>query len=156
VFSGTIGGNVRLGNPKSATSRFRQALAAVHADRFVNALPEGAATPVAERGATLSTGQKQFAVGSPGRWPSTEDPRARRGDVEHRHRNGTADPRCPSRADGGPYHDRDRSPVVDDPGHGHDPWSCNKGQLRESGSHQELLAQRGLYHRLYQLQYVTS
>jgi ATP-binding cassette subfamily B protein len=32
----------------------------------------------------------------------------------------------------------------------------HKGQLRESGSHQELLAQRGLYHRLYQLQYATS
>jgi ATP-binding cassette subfamily B protein len=32
----------------------------------------------------------------------------------------------------------------------------HKGQLREVGSHQELLAQRGLYYRLYQLQYVTS
>ena len=29
----------------------------------------------------------------------------------------------------------------------------HKGELRESGTHQELLAQRGLYHRLYQLQY---
>mgnify|MGYP000686587066 CR=1 FL=1 len=38
----------------------RQALAAVHADRFVDALPQGAWTPVAERGATLSTGQKQL------------------------------------------------------------------------------------------------
>jgi ATP-binding cassette, subfamily B, multidrug efflux pump len=29
----------------------------------------------------------------------------------------------------------------------------HRGELRESGSHQELLAQRGLYERLYQLQY---
>jgi ATP-binding cassette, subfamily B, multidrug efflux pump len=29
----------------------------------------------------------------------------------------------------------------------------HKGQLRESGTHQELLAQRGIYHRLYQLQF---
>jgi ATP-binding cassette, subfamily B, multidrug efflux pump len=29
----------------------------------------------------------------------------------------------------------------------------HKGKLREQGSHQELLAQRGIYHRLYQLQY---
>jgi len=32
----------------------------------------------------------------------------------------------------------------------------HKGQLREAGSHQELLAQRGLYYRLYQLQYSTT
>jgi ATP-binding cassette subfamily B protein len=29
----------------------------------------------------------------------------------------------------------------------------HKGHLRESGTHQELLAQRGIYHRLYELQY---
>jgi ATP-binding cassette subfamily B multidrug efflux pump len=29
----------------------------------------------------------------------------------------------------------------------------HKGQLRESGTHQELLAQRGIYHRLYELQF---
>ena len=29
----------------------------------------------------------------------------------------------------------------------------HKGELREAGSHQQLLARRGLYHTLYQLQY---
>jgi ABC-type multidrug transport system fused ATPase/permease subunit len=29
----------------------------------------------------------------------------------------------------------------------------HKGRLRESGTHQELLAQRGIYHRLYELQF---
>ena len=29
----------------------------------------------------------------------------------------------------------------------------HKGELRESGTHQELLAQKGIYHRLYQLQF---
>jgi ATP-binding cassette subfamily B protein len=32
----------------------------------------------------------------------------------------------------------------------------HKGQLRESGTHQELLAARGIYHRLYQLQFQSS
>jgi ATP-binding cassette subfamily B protein len=32
----------------------------------------------------------------------------------------------------------------------------HKGQLRESGTHQELLAARGIYHRLYQLQFQST
>jgi len=48
------------GNPGIDDAQVRRALQAVHADRFVDALPEGAATAVAERGATLSTGQKQL------------------------------------------------------------------------------------------------
>ena len=155
VFSGTIGGNVRLGNPDIGEEQVRQALASVHADRFVNALPEGAATPVAERGATLSTGQKQLLSFARA---LAFDPRilvldeatssidtetellirdalhvlmAERTTIAIAHRLST-------------IQDMDTILVL------------HKGQLRESGSHQELLAQRGLYHRLYQLQYATS
>jgi ATP-binding cassette subfamily B protein len=155
VFSGTIGGNVRLGNPDIGDEQVRQALAAVHADRFVNALPQGAATPVAERGATLSTGQKQLLSFARA---LAFDPRilvldeatssidtetellirdalhvlmAGRTTIAIAHRLST-------------IQDMDTILVL------------HKGQLRESGSHQELLAQRGLYHRLYQLQYVTA
>ena len=155
VFSGTIGGNVRLGNPDIGEEQVRQALASVHADRFVNALPQGAATPVAERGATLSTGQKQLLSFARA---LAFDPRilvldeatssidtdtellirdalhvlmAGRTTIAIAHRLST-------------IQDMDTILVL------------HKGQLRESGSHQELLAQRGLYHRLYQLQYATS
>lgn len=155
VFSGTIGGNVRLGNPGIGDEQVRRALEAVHADRFVNALPDGAATPVAERGATLSTGQKQLLSFARA---LAFDPRilvldeatssidtdtellirdalhvlmADRTTIAIAHRLST-------------IQDMDTILVL------------HKGQLRESGSHQELLAQRGLYHRLYQLQYATS
>jgi ATP-binding cassette subfamily B protein len=155
VFSGTIGGNVRLGNPEIGDAQVRQALQAVHADRFVDALPQGVATPVAERGATLSTGQKQLLSFARA---LAFDPRilvldeatssidtetellirdalhvlmAGRTTIAIAHRLST-------------IQDMDAILVL------------HKGQLRESGSHQELLAQRGLYYRLYQLQYATS
>ncbi len=155
VFSGTIGGNVRLGNPDIGEAQVRRALEAVHADRFVDAMPLGAASPVAERGATLSTGQKQLLSFARA---LAFDPRilvldeatssidtetellirdalqvlmAGRTTIAIAHRLST-------------IQDMDTILVL------------HKGQLRESGSHQELLAQRGLYHRLYQLQYVTS
>jgi ATP-binding cassette, subfamily B, multidrug efflux pump len=155
VFSGTIGGNVRLGNPAIGDKDVRRALRAVHADRFVDALPEGVETPVAERGATLSTGQKQLLSFARA---LAFDPRilvldeatssidtetellirdalhvlmAGRTTIAIAHRLST-------------IQDMDAILVL------------HKGQLREAGSHQELLAQRGLYYRLYQLQYVTS
>jgi ATP-binding cassette subfamily B protein len=155
VFSGTIEGNVRLGNPEIGDAQVRQALEAVHADRFVDALPQGVATPVAERGATLSTGQKQLLSFARA---LAFDPRilvldeatssidtetellirdalhvlmAGRTTIAIAHRLST-------------IQDMDAILVL------------HKGQLRESGSHQELLAQRGLYYRLYQLQYATS
>jgi ATP-binding cassette subfamily B protein len=155
VFSGTIEGNVRLGNPEIDDGRVRRALEAVHASRFVDALPRGGATAVAERGATLSTGQKQLLSFARA---LAFDPKvlvldeatssidtetellirdalhvlmAGRTTIAIAHRLST-------------IQDMDRILVL------------HKGQLRESGSHQELLAQRGLYYRLYQLQYVTS
>jgi len=155
LFSGTIGGNVRLGNPDIGDEQVRGALRAVHADHFVDRLPGGIDTPVAERGATLSTGQKQLLSFARA---MAFDPRilvldeatssidtdtellirdalhvlmAGRTTIAIAHRLST-------------IQDMDTILVL------------HKGQLRESGSHQELLAQRGIYYRLYQLQYVTS
>src|SRR5207247_7802790 len=58
LFSGTIASNIRLGSP-IPDQRVRAAARAVHAHRFIEALPEGYQTEVRERGATLSVGQKQ-------------------------------------------------------------------------------------------------
>jgi ATP-binding cassette subfamily B multidrug efflux pump len=155
LFSGTIGGNVRLGNPEIGDEHVRGALRAVHADQFVDRLPQGIDTPVAERGATLSTGQKQLLSFARA---LAFDPRilvldeatssidtdtellirdalhvlmAGRTTIAIAHRLST-------------IQDMDTILVL------------HKGQLRESGTHQKLLAQRGIYYRLYQLQYATS
>src|SRR5215216_2812077 len=125
---------------------------AVHADRFIERLPQGFASPVAERGATLSVGQKQllsFARALAFNPPvlildeatSSVDTETEllirdalatlmrgRTTIAIAHRLST-------------IQDMDRILVL------------HKGTLRESGTHQELLAKRGIYHRLYQLQF---
>lgn len=152
LFSGTIEGNIRLGNLDITQDQVRRAAEAVHAHPFIERLPQGYATPVAERGATLSVGQKQLLSFARA---LAFDPRvlildeatssvdtetellirdalhvlmAGRTTIAIAHRLST-------------IQDMDQILVL------------HKGELRERGSHQELLAQRGIYWRLYQLQY---
>jgi ATP-binding cassette subfamily B protein len=152
LFAGTIGGNVRLGNEDISEEAVREAVKAVHADVFIDRLPTGLETPVAERGATLSVGQKQllsFARALAFNPPvlildeatssvDTETELLIRDalNVMMRGRTTIAIAHRLSTIQGA-----DRILVF------------HKGQLRESGSHQELLALRGIYHRLYQLQF---
>jgi ATP-binding cassette, subfamily B, multidrug efflux pump len=152
LFSGTIGGNVRLGNDGIDDAAVRRAVEAVHASGFIDRLPAGLETPVAERGATLSVGQKQLlsfaralAFDPPvlvlDEATSSVDTETEllirdalrvvmrgRTTIAIAHRLST-------------IQDMDRILVL------------HHGELRESGTHQELLAQRGIYHRLYQLQF---
>ena len=152
LFSGTIAANVRLGHSEIDDDRIRRALAAVHAARFVDQMPQGLETPVAERGATLSVGQKQLlsfaralAFDPPvlilDEATSSVDTETEllirdalkvvmqgRTTIAIAHRLST-------------IQDMDRILVL------------HKGELRESGTHQELLGRRGIYHRLYQLQF---
>jgi ATP-binding cassette subfamily B protein len=152
LFSGTIAGNIRLGNEAINEDAVRRAAAAVHASVFIDRLPQGLATPVAERGATLSVGQKQLlsfarALAFAPRVlildeaTSSVDTETEllirdalkvvmdgRTTIAIAHRLST-------------IQGMDRILVM------------HKGQLRESGTHQELLAARGIYHRLYQLQF---
>src|SRR5262249_23475124 len=60
LFSGTIAENIRLGDRSIDDERVGRAAQAVHADAFINRLPGGFAGAVAERGSTLSVGQKQL------------------------------------------------------------------------------------------------
>jgi ATP-binding cassette subfamily B multidrug efflux pump len=152
LFSGTIAGNVRLGAASIDDAAVRRAMRAVHADAFVDRLPLGLETPVAERGATLSVGQKQLlsfarAIAFDPRVlildeaTSSVDTETEllirdalkvlmrgRTSIAIAHRLST-------------IQDMDRILVV------------HKGRVRESGTHQELLAHRGIYHRLYELQF---
>jgi len=152
LFSGTIAGNVRLGNAAIGDGEVRKALEAVHASGFVDRLPQGAATPVTERGATLSSGQKQllsFARAlafNPKVLILDEATSSVDTDTELLIRDalkvvmrGRTTIAIAHRLS--TIQDMDRILVL------------HKGELRESGTHQELLAARGIYHRLYQLQF---
>ena len=152
LFSGTIADNVRLGNVAVDDGVVTWALEAVHANRFVDRLPLGAQTIVAERGASLSVGEKQllsFARALAFDPPvlildeatssvDTETELLIRDalDVIMRDRTTIAIAHRLST-----IQHMDRILVM------------HKGQLRESGTHDELLAQRGIYFRLFELQF---
>ncbi len=60
LFSGTVADNLALGRDDLGRDAIREAAAAVEADRFIAALPEGYDTEVRERGTNFSTGQRQL------------------------------------------------------------------------------------------------
>ncbi len=151
LFSGTMASNIRLGSSID-DQRVREAARAVHLHRFIDALPNGYEAEVKERGATLSVGQKQLLSFARA---LAHDPRIlildeatssvdtetealiqdaltvllkRRTAIVVAHRLST-------------IQNVDEILVL------------HKGRIRERGSHQQLLAQRGLYFKLYQLQY---
>jgi ATP-binding cassette, subfamily B, multidrug efflux pump len=152
LFSGTIAANIRLGRASITDDQVRQAAASVHASAFIERLPLGYASPVAERGATLSVGQKQLlsfaralafdprvlildeATSS----VDTETELLIR-DALHVLMSGRTTIAIAHRLS--TIQDMDNILVL------------HRGTLREMGSHQQLLAQRGIYYKLYQLQY---
>ena len=152
LFSGTVADNIRLGDRSIDDGRLRAAARAVHADEFIDRLPGGYAAPVAERGSTLSVGQKQLLSFARA---LAFDPRvlildeatssvdtdteilirdalstlmAGRTTIAIAHRLST-------------IQDMDKILVL------------HKGAIRESGTHRELLAARGIYFKLFELQY---
>jgi ATP-binding cassette subfamily B protein len=152
LFSGDIASNIRLGNKEISDEQVAAAAREVHADAFIRRLPEGYSTELRERGAGLSVGQKQLisfaralafdprilildeATSS----IDTETEILIRDAVERlmqertslviAHRLST-------------IQSVDKIVVM------------HKGEIREVGTHQQLLAERGLYWRLYQLQF---
>jgi ABC-type multidrug transport system ATPase subunit len=152
LFAGTVAGNVRLGRDSIGDEEVLRALEAVGADRFVSRLPGGIHSAVAERGATLSVGQKQLlsfsralafdprvlVLDEATSSVDTETENVIRGALETlmAGRTTLAIAHRLSTIQG-----MDRILVL------------HKGRLREVGTHQELLARRGIYYRLYQLQF---
>jgi ATP-binding cassette, subfamily B, multidrug efflux pump len=155
LFSGTIADNIRLGSASIDDERVRRAAEAVHAEAFIERLPGGYASAVAERGATLSVGQKQLlsfaralafdprvlildeATSS----VDTETELLIR-DALHVLMKGRTTIAIAHRLS--TIQDMDKILVV------------HRGQLRESGTHQELLAERGIYFKLFELQYKSG
>jgi len=152
LFSGTIESNIRLGTPGISHEDVERAIEKIGLADFVHSLNEGTATPVNERGSTLSVGQRQLinfarALAHNPRFlildeaTSSVDTKTEllirealdklltgRTALVIAHRLSTIQ-----------YADR----IL----------VFHKGRLREQGAHQELLALRGIYYRLYQLQY---
>lgn len=155
LFSGTIAGNIRLGHEEITDEQIAWAAAEVRADEFIKRLPEAYATEVKERGAGLSVGQKQLisfaralafnpallVLDEATSSIDTETEQLIQDAIERvmqertsiviAHRLSTVQ--------------RAARIVV-----------MHHGEIREQGSHQELLAKRGLYYRLYRLQYADK
>ncbi len=151
LFSGSVRSNVALGSDLP-DERLRAAARAVHAERFIAALPEGWETEVRERGATLSVGQKQLLSFARA---LAHDPRILVLD-EATSSIDTATEQLIQSALRVLLQGRTaiviahRLSTIQDVD---EILVMHKGRVRERGRHQELLAQRGLYWRLYQLQY---
>jgi ATP-binding cassette subfamily B protein len=153
MFSGDIESNIRLGNTKISTDRVKQAARDVNADHFIESLDGGYGEQVSERGSTFSGGQRQLlafaralafdpdilvldeATSSVDTQTETwiqeavERLMSTRTSIVIAHRISTIS-------------NADRIIVI------------HKGEIREIGTHESLVAEGGIYHRLHLLQYV--
>ena len=152
LFSGSVRDNIRLGHEDIDDTDVYTAAASVHADRFIEQLPEGFDAVVLERGATLSVGQRQLlsfaralafkpevlVLDEATSSVDTETERVIQEALQvlMKGRTTIAIAHRLSTVQG-----MDKILVF------------HKGELREVGDHQTLLSRRGLYHTLYQLQY---
>ncbi len=152
LFSGSIEDNIRLGTEGILREDVEEAAEQVNLMDFIRALPDGFGQHIRERGSSLSTGQKQlisFAralAHQPKFLILDEATSSVDTETEFRVREALA-----RMVEGrtsiiiahrlSTIQRADRILVM------------HKGKLRESGNHQELLALRGIYWKLYQLQY---
>jgi ATP-binding cassette, subfamily B, multidrug efflux pump len=155
LFSGTVEGNIRLGREDITAERVAWAAREVHADHFIERLPEGYRSEVRERGAGLSVGQKQLI--SFARALAFDpallilDEATSSIDTETEQLIQQAIERVL----------RDRTSIVvahrlSTVQRADQILVLHHGELREQGTHQQLLAQHGLYWRLYKLQYADD
>ena len=152
LFTGTLAENIRLGNDEITENGLRQAARDVNVLDFIETLPSQFEEPVQERGNSLSTGQKQlinFARAlayNPRILILDEATSSVDTDTELRIQ-GALERMVEGRTSVLIAHRLSTVQRADTI------LVMHKGQLREMGSHQELLAQRGLYWKLYELQY---
>ena len=155
LFSGTVESNIRLGREDISDERVTWAAREVHANKFIERLKEGYKAEVRERGAGLSVGQKQLI--SFARALAFDpallilDEATSSIDTETEQLIQQAIERVM----------RDRTAIVvahrlSTVQRADQIIVLHHGEIREQGTHQELLAQRGLYWMLYKLQYADG
>lgn len=152
IFSGTVEYNIRLGDQSIPMERVIQAAKDVRAHEFIEKLPQGYQTELSERGSNLSVGQKQllsFAralVFNPEVLIMDEATSSVDTETEILLREATTR-LMTGRTSVIIAHRLSTIQNVD--------WILvlHKGEVREMGTHSELLAKKGIYYRLYELQY---
>lgn len=152
LFSGTVAGNIRMGSEWIPDEQVREAARRVNILNFIESQPGGFDAPVRERGVTLSTGQKQLLSFARA---LAHDPRILILDEA----TSSVDPETESLirdALRGMLHGRTslviahRLSTIQNASR---ILVMHKGRVREAGTHRELMEKRGLYFKLYQLQY---
>jgi ATP-binding cassette subfamily B multidrug efflux pump len=152
LFSGTVGGNIRLGSDWIEDKDVERAAEEVNLADFIRTLPSGFLEEVRERGSTLSTGQKQLISFARALAHNPQililDEATSSVDTETEFRVRDALSRMVEGRTSliiahrlSTVQRADKIIVM------------HKGRVREMGTHQQLLAQRGIYYKLYQLQY---
>jgi ATP-binding cassette subfamily B multidrug efflux pump len=152
LFTGTIESNIRLGTPGISRATVEHAVEEIGLGEFVGSLPEGVATNVNERGSTLSVGQRQLinfarALAHNPRFLILDEATSSVDTKTELQIREALDRLLSGRTALVIAH---RLSTIQ---HADRILVFHKGRLREQGAHQELLAQRGIYYRLYQLQY---
>ena len=153
IFAGTIASNIRLNDTSITDEQVRAAAKFVNADKFIERLPEGYETVVTERGSTMSVGQKQLLAFARAIAFNPEillvlDEATSSVDTETEHLIQDALAKLMVGRTSiiiahrlSTIQNVDRIIVL------------HKGRVVELGTHRDLLAQRGVYYRLYELQY---
>lgn len=151
IFTGDIKSNIRLLDESITDDQVRAAAAAVNADRFISQLPQGYDEPVMERGSTLSAGQRQLLSFA---------------------RTLAYDPKILVMDEATANIDTETEQLIQSAletlmegrttimvahrlstiQHADNIIVMHKGRVRESGTHQQLLEQNGIYKKLYELQ----
>jgi ATP-binding cassette, subfamily B, multidrug efflux pump len=152
LFTGTLESNVKLGTPTIDRAGTEAALREVGLGPFVASQPLGLETPVTERGSTLSVGQRQLvsfarALAHDPKFLILDEATSSVDTKTELMIREALDRLLKGRTAVVIAH---RLSTIQ---HANRILVFHKGRLREQGSHQELLALRGIYYRLYQLQY---
>jgi ABC-type multidrug transport system fused ATPase/permease subunit len=152
LFTGDIRSNIALGDTELTDTKIKEAARYVNADAFIQTLPQAYSEPVVERGATLSAGQRQLLSFA---------------------RTLAYDPKVIILDEATANIDTETEQLIQQAlvklmkgrttlvvahrlstiQHANRIIVLHKGEIRESGTHQELLSQKGIYYSLYELQY---